>query len=68
MTETVDSPDLVGVAEAADLTGYDRRTIHRKAQRGELHVVKKIDGLRGSYLFNRADVLALTPASGSDAA
>lgn len=63
MTQTVDSPDLVGVAEAAEMTGLDRRTLHRKVERGELHAVSKLPGLRGAYIFNRADIDALLQPS-----
>lgn len=68
MTETVDSPDLVGAAEASQISGKDRRTIHRMVTRGDLPYVKKLDGLRGAYLFNRSDIEALlTPATGDAA-
>jgi predicted DNA-binding protein (UPF0251 family) len=69
MPETVESPDLIGTAEAADITGLDRRTLHRKVERGELKVVQKLPGLRGSYIFNRRDIIALKAlAEGGDAA
>ena len=56
---------LIGVAEASELTGLDRRTIHRKAERGEIEPVSKLPGLRGAYIFNRSDLLAilLTPTA-----
>lgn len=61
--------NLIGVAEAAKLTGLDRRTLHRKVERGELPYVTKLDGLRGAYIFNRSDVLALlSPTTPVDSA
>lgn len=44
------------MAEASELTGLDRRTIHRMVERGELKPVSKLPGLRGAYIFNRADI------------
>ncbi len=51
--------DLIGVAEASQLTGLDKRTLHRKVDSGELIPVTKLPGLRGAYIFNRADIEAL---------
>lgn len=61
MSKTAESPKtLIGVAEASELTGLDRRTLHRKVERGELTAITKLPGLRGAYIFNRSDILALT--------
>lgn len=65
MTESGNAPDLVGVSEASTLTGLDRRTLHRKVKRGELHAVSKLPGLRGALIFNRADITPLIPAVAS---
>lgn len=59
MTETGSEPELIGVAEAAAIVGVDRRTIHRMVQRGELATASKLPGLRGAYVFNRADIDSL---------
>jgi excisionase family DNA binding protein len=48
--------DLVNVAEAAKILGYSRRTIARMAADGRLTAAHKLPGLRGDYLFQRADV------------
>lgn len=47
---------LIGVAEASEIAGIDRRTIHRMVDRGELAPASKLPGLRGAYIFNRADI------------
>lgn len=52
--------ELIGVAEASEITGLDRRTIHRKVDRGELTPVSKLPGLRGAYIFDRNEVEALS--------
>lgn len=55
--------DLIGSKEAAELTGLDLRTIHRRVERGELPTAGKLPGLRGAYLFNRTDIEALAEKS-----
>lgn len=52
---------LIGVAEASKLTGLDRRTLHRRVERGELHPVSKLPGLRGAYIFDRSEIEELIP-------
>lgn len=48
--------NLIGVAEASQITGLDKRTLHRKVERGELTPVSKLPGLRGAYIFNRSEI------------
>lgn len=60
--------DLIGVAEASELTGLDRRTIHRKVDRGELKAAVKLPGLRGAYLFRRSDIEQIAAAREGSAA
>jgi len=61
MPKNAEQHNLVGVAEAARITGLDRRTLHRKVERGELAAVGKLEGKTGAYIFNRADIEALIP-------
>jgi predicted DNA-binding transcriptional regulator AlpA len=56
------SADLIGVTEAAALTGKSRATIKRLALSGALPVAKKMPGETGAYLFLKADVKALAKA------
>lgn len=51
--------ELIGIAEAAHLTGLDRRTLHRMIDKGELQPASKLPGLRGAYVLNRSDIEAL---------
>lgn len=53
---------LIGAAEAAAILGVERSTLTRRLQRGEIHALAKLDGMRGVYVFDRADVLALVAA------
>lgn len=48
--------ELIGVAEASEITGLDKRTLHRKVERGELQAVSKLPGLRGAYIFARSEI------------
>ena len=43
-------------AKVADLLGVDVRTVHRWVDAGRLTPAMKLDGLRGPYLFERAEV------------
>lgn len=58
MTETGSGTELIGVAEAAEIIGRDKRTVHRMVARGELEPASKLPGLRGAFVFRRADVEA----------
>ena len=53
---------LVGVAEAADYLHMDRRSVHRAVERGALTPAQKLPGLRGAFVFHRADIVALAAA------
>lgn len=58
---TVTEPDssLVTSAEASVLLGKSVSTISRLVKRGTIQPTAKLPGLRGAFLFNRADVEAL---------
>lgn len=57
MTHSGTATDLVGASEVRDLTGWDIRTVHRKAAAGEIPYVQKLPGSRGQYLFDRAAIV-----------
>lgn len=57
MTET---RDLVGSTEAARIAGTTERSIQRWASTGLLTPAAKLPGRTGAYLFERADVEALS--------
>lgn len=44
---------LLTTAEAGKLLGRSPRTVARLAASGELPYVRKLDGVRGGYLFDR---------------
>jgi DNA-binding transcriptional MerR regulator len=50
---------LLPTSEAASILQCDVRTIHRLVRRGQLTPTLKAPGLRGAYMFRRADVEAL---------
>jgi predicted DNA-binding transcriptional regulator AlpA len=68
MTQTSDSTKLVGLTEAADLTGLDKKVLVRKINTGELPYVQKLPGRTGAYLLPRSAVieLARSLADGAD--
>lgn len=47
---------LLTTAETASLLGRSPRTVAKLAQDGELPYVRKLDGKRGGYLFDRGTV------------
>lgn len=51
--------EIIGAAEAAEILGENVRSVQRKAKAGE-YPAQKLDGTRGAYVFNRAEVEALT--------
>jgi hypothetical protein len=52
--------DLVGTAEAARILGdLDKSTVTRLAASGQLPIAARLPGLRGAFLFHRADVKRL---------
>ena len=61
--EYMTNTDLIGSTEAARLLGKSPRTIHRMVAAGTLSpAVIAPGGRAGSYLFDRADLEALTAA------
>jgi len=55
---------FISVAEAAELLGLDKRTIHRRITGGQYASVYKLPGIRGSYVLDRSEVL--TEAQGDN--
>jgi hypothetical protein len=56
--------ELIGTKEAAELIGESVKSTIRRVERGDLTPVSKLPGLRGAYIFERADIEALlTPQS-----
>jgi len=49
-------PDLLSAAEAAELLGCSKRTIHRRILRGELPAARQMPGETGAFLLRRSDV------------
>ena len=49
--------DLLGVSEAAQLSGRSPATVKRAAQAGQLPHALKMPGATGAYLFTRKAVL-----------
>lgn len=47
---------LLTTAETAAMLGRSPRTVARLAAEGELPYVQKLEGVRGSYLFDRGTV------------
>lgn len=63
------SPDLIGAAEAAEILGnVDRTTVTRLAGTPDLPIAVKMPGIRGPYLFERADVERLAEKRAAKAA
>lgn len=56
--------ELISTKEASELLGDNniRKTI-RRIEAGDLTPARKLPGLRGAYIFNRSDVLALLTKS-----
>lgn len=67
MTETGTRTDLVTVAEAADLTGLDNKTLTRKLALGEIPFEQKLPGRTGAYLLARSVVVALAESLAAEA-
>lgn len=51
---------LIGAAEAAEILGLERSTLTRWMQRGTIKPLTKLDGDRGAYVFDRAEVIAIS--------
>lgn len=60
----MDTTDLIGTAEAARLLGnMSHRTVHRYVDSGDLTpALVAPGGIKGAYLFHRADVEQLRAA------
>lgn len=56
---------LITTREASELLGESVRQTIRRVERGQLVPAKKLEGIRGSYLFKRADVLMFVEDSNS---
>lgn len=58
---------LVGSKEASEIIGESVKNTIRRVESGQLKPVTKLPGLRGAYLFDRADIEAIatktTPSS-----
>lgn len=50
--------NYISVAEAAELLGLDKRTIHRRIASGQYASVYKLPGIRGSYVLDRSEVIS----------
>jgi excisionase family DNA binding protein len=68
MTDDDDEDRILTTAEAADLLGVTVRTVQRKANTGQIPIVRKIPGGRhGEYLFRESDLVTDdAPVTGSD--
>ena len=51
--------DLISTKEASDILRESIKNVIRRVVAGELTPVKKFPGLRGAFVFDRADVIAL---------
>lgn len=56
-------PDLLTSPEVSRLLGVSIRTVHRRAEAGDLRSVRKLPGPNGAFLFARADVDAFLEAA-----
>lgn len=57
---------LIPTKEAASLLGESVRQFIRRVEREEITPVFKGEGLRGAYVFNRADIDALRTAAADE--
>jgi len=55
--------ELITTREASELIRESVRQTIRRVERGQLTPAKKLPGLRGSYLFDRADIDALSTSN-----
>jgi hypothetical protein len=56
--------DIIGVPEAAELSGRSVATVKRAALTGQLPVALKMPGKTGAYLFTRQAVIEWAGARG----
>ncbi|MGX7679110.1 helix-turn-helix domain-containing protein [Jatrophihabitans sp. DSM 45814] len=52
----VNRSDLAATAEVAEILGRSVATVNRWAKDGKLRPVAKAPGIRGPYLFDRAEI------------
>lgn len=50
---------LIGAARAAEILGLERSTLTRWIQHGKIQPLTKLDGGRGAYVFDLADVTSI---------
>lgn len=62
-----DSDELIPTSEAAELMGESVRQFIRRVERGTVTPALKLPGLRGAYMFNRADIDAMSSDSAGSA-
>ena len=55
----MDTPSLIGTAEAARILGVDRSTLVRQVDAGKVAPVQKLGAATGAYVFDRAYVQRL---------
>lgn len=51
-----DDTDVIPLSEAAQILDLSVKTMHRRIASGAIRPAGKLPGLRGAYLFNRADI------------
>jgi excisionase family DNA binding protein len=51
---------LIGAAEAAEILGLERSTLTRWIHARKIQPLAQLDGKRGAYVFDRADVVSLS--------
>lgn len=51
--------ELISTRQAADLLGENVRKTIRRVERGQLTPAKKLEGLRGAYLFDQSVIESL---------
>ena len=54
---------LIGAAEAAEILGLERSTLTRWIHGGKITPLTQLDGKRGAYVFDRADVVSISQGS-----
>jgi hypothetical protein len=54
---------LIGVKEAASILGITPRAVRHRVLAGTLTPIQKLPGQTGSYVFDRAEVLAAKDAA-----
>ena len=62
MSSEIGSPTAISTADASALLSVSTTTLHTLVHGGHLRPLAKAPGLRGAYIFGRADVEALAEA------